>query len=239
MNLTIPIPKRLSVVEDDVDSGKMLCRRLSSKGYEVEVITPSSPLLADTIEMVVNSSDAALCDHRLKEGLAVSFSGAELVAALYAIEFPALLFTGVQPEEKYAIRRNMAQIPGFLHRDDEGGLGPDRVLGVLQDTIQEVLGKEPPPHRRARRTPVTVISSRLTGGEALVEILISGWSGGRVIEVPADLLSGSWRQTPREAVGKTFFAWVNLGENDSDLVFLRDVESEAIETCSFFDSDEA
>jgi hypothetical protein len=227
------------VVEDDVDSGNMLCRRLTSKGYDVEVITPASPLLEDTIEMVVNSSDAALCDHRLKEGLAVSFSGAELVAALYDIEFPALLFTGVQPEEKYAIRRRMAQIPGFLHRDDEGGLGPERVLGALEDTVQEVLGKEPPPRRQARRTPVTVTSSRLTGGEALVEILISGWSGGGAIEVPADLLSSPWRQTPREAVGKTFFAWVNLGESDSDLVFLRDVESEALETSSFFDSDEA
>ena len=231
MTASLQVPHRLSVVEDEPDLVAGLERGLTRKGYQVTTIVPASPLLADAVTQVMAASDAAVCDHALRGGLDVSFNGADLVAALTERGFPAVLYTGVLPEEKYAIRRNMAQIPGFLHR--EGGLRPARVLQELAESVQEVRGGDPPPRRRARRTPVTVMASRRAGDELLVALSVSGWPHDEPIEVPADLLAEPWRHHPREAEGKTFFAWVNIGEDDEDKLFFKDFDSEPAETRRF------
>ena len=129
----------------------------------------------------------------------------------------------------------MARIPAFLPRDAEGGLRPKRVLGALAESIREVQFHEPPPNRRGRRTPVTVLSSRRTGNESLVELLISGWPGKEPVEVPADLLAEPWAHSPRDAEGKTFFAYVNISEENEDKLFFDRFEPEPLETESFFD----
>jgi CheY-like chemotaxis protein len=234
MTATLDVPKRLSVVEDEPDLVASLERSLKRRGYEVTTVVPSTPQLEDAIAEVMAVSDATLCDHALRGGLNVRFSGAELVAALTERGFPAVLFTGVLPEERYAIRRNMAHIPGFLHRED--GLRPATVLSALTESINEVRGGRPPPRRLARRTPVTVVGTRSTGPELLVALSISGWPGETPVEVPADLLPEPWRHHPREAEGKTFLARVNIGEEDEDRLFLRDFEPEPVETDRFVDA---
>ncbi|WP_320671056.1 hypothetical protein [Patulibacter defluvii] len=230
----VDIPRQVAVVEDDRQSGEAICRRLGRRGFETHLILPSTPGLDETIAEIKAVSGVALCDHRLRDGLQVDFSGADLVAELFSQDFPSVLFTGVQPEEKHAIRRNLDRIPGFLHRDDEGGLGAARLLGAMQDSVDEVLGRTPPAHRRARRTPITVLELHRSGGEALLEILISGWPGGQPIIWPADVLAERWHDRPADAEGKTFFGWCNTGEPRADKVFLRDVEPEPQSTASFF-----
>ena len=231
MTELLEVPHRLSVVEDEPDLVASLERGLERRGYQVTTIVPSSPRLEDAVQQVMAASDAAVCDHALRGGLDVSFSGAELVAALTERGFPAVLFTGVLPEERYAIRRNMALIPGFLHR--EGGLRPARVLQELSESVNEVRAGRPPARRQARRTPVTVTGTRRAGDELLVALSVSGWPGEEPIEVPAVLLAEPWRHHPREAEGKTFFAWVNIGEEDEDKLFFRDFEAEPAETDRF------
>ena len=235
MNTAIEIPHRISVIEDEPDLVESLQRGLERKGHEVTIIAPTSPRIEDTIEQVLAVSDGALCDHHLQGGLDVDFSGAEVVAALTERGFPAVLFTGVLPEQRYAIRRNMARIPAFLPRDAEGGLRPKRVLGALADSVREVQLHEPRANRMGRRTPVTVLSSRRTGNESLVELLVSGWPGRESVEVPADLLAEPWAHSPRDAEGKTFFAYVNIGEEDVDKLFFDRFETEPVETETFFD----
>ncbi|MEA2276318.1 MAG: hypothetical protein QOC78_1278 [Solirubrobacteraceae bacterium] len=232
----VAIPKQVAVVEDDRESGDAICARLARRGFEPQLVMPVEPGLDATVAEVKRVSGVALCDHRLRDGLQVAFSGAELVAELFSQDFPSVLFTGVQPEEKHSIRRNLDRIPGFLHRDDDGGLGAPKLIGALQDSVDEVLGHAPPPYRRARRTPITVIGTHLTGGEALVEIVVSGWSGGQAIKWPADVLAEPWRRRPGDAEGRTFFGWSNIGETNPEKIFLRDVEPEPLETETFFDS---
>lgn len=227
------LPVRVSVVEDDGDSGRAICARLERNGFDAKLIQPASPGLDDAVEEVMRESDAAFCDHRLRDGLSVTFSGAELVAELFGHQFPSVLFTGVQPEEKLAIRRNLDRIPGFLRRDDAGGLSASRLVGALRDSVDEVVDHDPPNQRRARRTPVTVTSYTRTGGEVLVDLTLSGWSGREALSWPADVLPSPWNVRPAEAEGKTFFAWVNLSEPDGDKVFLRDMEPEPADTSSF------
>ena len=223
------IPTRLSVIDDEDDVVEGVQRRLGRKGYEVERIVPvNAATIEDVVEQIMQVSDAAFCDHHLRGGHHVDFSGAQIVAALTARNFPSVLFTGVLPEERYVIRRNMPSIPAFLHRSD--GLGPDQLLPALAESIAEINSGVRPRRRRARRTPVTIVSSRLTGGMQLVAALVSGWHGLEPIEIPADLLAEPWRTTPTDAVGYTFFAGVNIGEIDPDLLFFEDFESEPLNT---------
>lgn len=235
MSSALAVPKRLSLVEDEPDLVASLERGLQREGYEVTTVVPSSPHLSDAVDEVMAVSDAALCDHALKGGLDVSFSGAELVAELTKRGFPSVLFTGVLPEERYAIRRRMAEIPGFLHR--EQGLRAATVLRELEDSVREVREDDPPPHRRTRRTPVTVVETRRSGSELLVALSISGWLEDTLFDVPADVLPEPWSHHPREAEGKTFFARVNIGERDEDRLFVTDFEPEPVETERFMHVD--
>lgn len=223
------VPTRLSVVDDEEDVVAGLERRLSRRGFSVSRVVPPSPALNDTLEAVMRVSDAALCDHDLRGGHNVAFSGAELVAELTRRQFPAVLFTGVLPAQRYAIRREMSCIPAFLDREGDGGLGNSRVLTALAESVAEVRDGRRPARRRGRRTPVTITNSRVTGNERLVEVLIAGWVGD-VIEIPADLLAAPWAEAPERAVGRTFFASVNIGEHDVNRVFLADFEPEPAET---------
>src|SRR5580658_6147629 len=97
MSAVAHLPKRISVLDDEDDVVQGLERRLSRKGFEVERVVPHSPDLDATLETIMQVSDAALCDHDIRGGHRVSFSGAQLVAALTTNGFPAVLFTGVVP----------------------------------------------------------------------------------------------------------------------------------------------
>jgi hypothetical protein len=141
-----------------------------------------------------------------------------------------VLFTGVLPDQQYMIRREMSRIPSFLTREHHGGLGNQRVLQALEESVAEVRDGHPPVRRRGRRTPVTVVGSRASGSERLVEAVISGWAGDGTIEIPADLLAEPWASTPHSAVGRTFFASVNIAENDAAHLFFADFEADPAET---------
>jgi hypothetical protein len=220
----------LSVVDDEDSVVTGLERRLARRGYDVSRVIPPTPSLEDTLSEVMRVSDAALCDHHLRGGHKVDFSGAELVAELTSHDFPAVLFTGVLPAERYAIRREMSRIPAFLTREGEGGLSNDRVLAALADCVAEVRDGHRPARRRGRRTPVTVINSRSSGKEHLVEVLIGGWSRSEPVEIPAALLADPWAATPHRAIGRTFFACVNIVEDDVEHLFFADFEPEPAET---------
>ncbi len=228
MSAVADIPKRLSLLEDEDDLVPGMQRRLRRKGYDLTRVVPQTPSLEDTVAQIVAVSDAALCDHHLRGGHQVNFSGAEVVAMLTRGGFPAVLFTGMLSEERYAIQRNMAQIPAFMTRD--AGLGTEQLLNALAVSVAEIRQGQRSGHRRGRRTPVTIVGNRTTAGECLVEVEVSGWAGGVPIEIPADLLADPWRDAANDAVGKTFLATVNIAESNPDLIFFEDFDADALTT---------
>ena len=238
MNAVMEVPRRLSILDDEPDVSRGLKRGLEKKGYDVVNVEPDTPELEAMVDKIMRVSDAALCDHALRGGMRVSFTGADVVAALTSRGFPSVLFTGVNPEERYAIRRQMALIPGFIHRDNDEGLRPRRVLRELLESVVEVRGGQPPARRRPRRTPVAVLGSRRAGLESLVELSVSGWPGADTIEIPSELLAEPWSERPHDAVGMTFMAWVNLHEEDEDKLFFR-FEAEPLETERFLHASES
>lgn len=225
------LPTRLSLLEDEDDLVAGMQRRLGRKGYALTRVVPDTPSLDDTVAQIVAVSDAALCDHHLRGGHLVQFSGAEVVAALTERGFPAVLFTGLLSQERYSIRRNMARIPAFLNRDD--GLGPERLLDALAISVAETSQGRRSGSRRGRRTPVTITGLRVTAGLRLVQALVSGWPGPGAIEIPADLLAAPWSASPDDAVGRTFLATVNISELDPDRVFFEDFDPDPLNTESY------
>lgn len=230
MSALAGLPKRISVLDDEDDVVQGLERRLSKRGFQVERVVPHSVNLDDTLQTIMEISDAALCDHDIRGGHKVNFSGAQLVAALTTNRFPAVLFTGVVPAERWEIKRNMALIPAFLARDEPGGLNNDRVLGALAESVAEVTQGQQPHRRRGRRTPITVVENHMSGTDRVVDVLVSGWAGEAPVPIPADFLPEPWRNTPHTAVGKTFFAVVNIAESDSDQLYFTDFDSEPAKT---------
>lgn len=230
MSTILDLPSRISVVDDEDDVVKALERRLKRRGFDVARVIPPTPTLEDTLNEIMRVSDAALCDHHLQGGHKVEFSGAQLVARLTERRFPAVLFTGVLPDQRYGIRREMSHIPSFLTREADGGLGNQRVLEALTESVAEVRDGRTSARRRGRRTLVSVVNSRLSGNEHLVEVVVSGWARRESMEIPADLLATPWAGSPHKAVGLTFFASVNVAEMESDHLFFADFESEPAET---------
>jgi CheY-like chemotaxis protein len=222
------VPTRLSLLEDEDDMVEAVRRRLQHKGYDLTRVVPDTPNLEDTVAQITAVSDAALCDHHLRGGHHVNFSGAEVVARLTQQGFPAVLFTGMLPQERYVIRRSMALIPAFMTRDE--GLGSEQLLRALAASVAEVSHGHRSGRRRGRRTPVTIVGSRTTAGEHLVEAEVSGWASGVSIEIPADLLADPWSHATSDVVGKTFLATVNIAEPDSNLVFFEDFDAEPLTT---------
>jgi hypothetical protein len=225
------IPHRLSLLDDESDVVSGVKRRMERRGFELTVVEPTTASLEDTVREIKRVSDAALCDHDLRGGHQVEFSGADVVAALTGDGFPAVLYTGFLPKERYVIRRKMADIPAFLNR--EGGLRPEQLERALQLSVEEVTLGARRTRRKGRRTPVTITASRVTAGERLVSALVSGWSGPDPVEIPVDLLAPLWHEVAADAVGKTFMATVNIGEPDPDLLFFTDFESEPLVTESY------
>jgi CheY-like chemotaxis protein len=221
------LPRRIAIVDDEEDVVTGLERRLVRVGYEVQRVIPQTPDLSAVLAEIMSGSDACLCDHDLRGGHQVDFSGAEVVAALTENCFPSVLFTGVLPAERYVIRRNMARIPAFLPRDE---LDPTHIARALAESVAEVREGRRAPRRRGRRTPVTIINARVTGAVSLVEGLVAGWPGSEPVGIPADLLADPWRSEPGNAVGRTFFATINLGESDPDHLYFEDFESEPAKT---------
>lgn len=220
------LPSKLSILDDEEDVVNALERRLVRWGFEVTRFIPDSPDLDSALDQVMSISEACLCDHDLRGGHQVDFSGAEFVAAATEHRFPSVLFTGVLPAERYEIRRNMARIPALLTRERLHKLPIKR---ALLESVGEVMEGHRPDRRRGRRTPVTIQSSRKTGSERLVDGLVAGWPGPSSVAIPVDLLAEPWRDEPHRAVGFTFFATINISEEDPDRLFFEEFEAEPAE----------
>ena len=83
----------IALVDDDPIAAGTLSVLLEDAGYEaVEVESPLESI-ESAIAQISRVATAAVCDHRLSPRGLAHFSGAELVAQLYAIKFPAVLIS--------------------------------------------------------------------------------------------------------------------------------------------------
>ena len=212
--------ERVALVDDDPTAEEMLSVLLEDAGYEAIGVQPPIESIDGAIAQIRSVASAAVCDHRLSPRGLANFSGAELVAQLYASDFPAVLISQYSTiDQNVSIRKYRSKIPILLPRDD---LEPDRIGDAIRVCADEIAGRWLP-SRRSWRTLVRVVAKDTEGSEEVLDAIVPGWRPNEAVRFPADLLGGhknSLPEGPNARLDFRFSAMVNLGaENSGDLYF--------------------
>lgn len=212
--------RKVALVDDDPTAADMMSVLLEDAGYEAIGVQPPIESIDGAIAQIRSVAGAAICDHRLSpQGLA-NFSGAELVAQLYASDFPAVLISQFWiTDQNVSIRKHRSKIPVFLSRNE---VGPDQLADAFRICVEEINGN-PLPQRKAWRTLVRVVAKYTEGGEDVLDAIIPGWRPNEAVRFPAELLGPHRCKLPAESSDRLelrFFARVNIGAEDArDLYF--------------------
>ena len=216
--------QRVALVDDDPLAADTLGVLLEDAGYEP--IGVGSPLssVASAAAQIRDISTAAICDHRLSPRGLANFSGAELVAKLYADRFPAVLISQYfKIDQDVSIRKFRRHIPVLLARDE---LSPERIAEAISVCIGE-LGGERAPNRKCWRTLVRVVAKDSEGGEDVLDAIVPGWHPNEAVRFPADLLGEHQHLLPKEnafGLELRFFARVNIGAEEAGDLYLSSFE---------------
>ena len=212
--------KKVALVDDDPIAAAALGVLLEDAGYEAVGVDPPLESISEAIVQIRGIASAAICDHRLSPRGLAPFSGAELVAELYATAFPAVLISQYfKIDQNVSIRKYRSKIPVLLARDD---VGPDQLVDAIRICTDEI-GGQALPHRKAWRTLVRVVAKDTEGGEDVLDAIIPGWRRDEAVRFPAELLGSHKNALPEgrsDGLELRFFAKVNIGAEDArDLYF--------------------
>ncbi len=216
--------KRVALVDDDPVAAATLSVLLEDAGYESIGMEPPLESIDATIAQIRRVASAAVCDHRLSPRGLASFTGAELVAHLYSIAFPAVLVSQYfKIDQDVSIRRYRSKIPMLLARDE---VGPDQLADAIRVCTDEISGQYLP-HRRGWRTLVRVVAKDTEGGEDVLDAIIPGWRPDEAVRFPAELLGHHKIALPEgrsDRLELRFFARVNIGAEDARDLYLEGFE---------------
>ena len=214
----------IALVDDDPIAAATLSVLLEDAGYEaVEVESPLESI-ESAIAQISRVATAAVCDHRLSPRGLAHFSGAELVAQLYAIKFPAVLISQFfKIDQNVSIRKYRSRIPILLARDEAG---PDQLADAIRVCTDEISGQLLP-QRKGWRTLIRLVAKDTEGGEDVVDAIIPGWRTDEAVRFPAKLLGPHKSALPEgrsERLELRFFAKVNIGAEDARDLYLEGFE---------------
>jgi len=206
---------RIVAIVDDEDSAR------NSYGFTIEDLDLEpdpweGPLhdVAKCVEKFVERSDAAICDHHLRVRDYSQFDGAELVAACYGKNFPAILCTRWGAADIDSIRDFRRYIPVLLKPDE---LNPDSVIRGFEICVRE-FGGDLAPNRRPWRAQIRVEDVGESGLVPIFYFTIVGWDVGDIVRLPMDALPAEIRPEIKE--GARLHVHVNTGaESDVELYF--------------------
>ena len=212
--------ERVALVDDDPIAAATLKVLLEDAGYEAVGVEPPLDSIDGAIAQIKRVASAAVCDHRLSPRGLAHFSGAELVAQLYTIEFPAVLISQYfKIDQDVSIRKFRNKVPVLLARDE---VGPEEIVDAIRVCTNEI-GGQLLPQRKGWRTLVRVVAKDTEGGEDVVDAIIPGWRTDEAVRFPAELLGlhkNALPERPSDRLGLRFFASVNIGAEDArDLYF--------------------
>lgn len=178
----------------------------------------------NTVEKLVEAARSRavglVCDHRLSHGLAMAFTGAEVVAASNAQSLPAILVTGYADiDTQTTIRVWRTGIPQLLRKS----FGAEDVTAAFQDVIKEQVNG-PPPHRKPYRTVVRITGTDKVGSDFVLETIVTAWDPSDVVIVPVSLVRKTTSLELKTAVGRRLMANVNIHARNADELFFDGFE---------------
>jgi CheY-like chemotaxis protein len=209
---------RVSVIDDDPPARDSYELTLEDLG--LQAVPENGPLgdMNTCIGVVRSKADAALCDHHLKVKAYSMFNGAELVAKLYQLNFPAVLCTNwnnASVDEMRPFRRFIASLV------DPKTLDPHSLRYGLESCIMEFKG-DFRAVRRPWRTLVRVEDMpEAEQGVPFIYVAVPAWSA-EIVRLPSTVFPEGIRKAL--APGFRLHAKVNLGASGHEELFFEDWE---------------
>jgi len=200
---------RVAVIDDDEQAREAMAESIEDANLQPVVQRTRLNSLDELIRKLTRDADAALCDHRLTPRNYAAFQGAEAVAALYQISFPALLVTAWSTEDIDNIRPYRRKIPVLIR---SGGLEPRIIregITVCLNEFNSVFLKERKPQRVLLRIEDT--------DSSFAYVIVPSWDPDTGLKLPLTLFPAHLGHIDP---GMRFFAIVNIGAlKNEDLFF--------------------
>jgi len=210
---------RIAIIDDNYDARRLASIEVRDAGYDYFFPDSVPQEVSDMAYLIKQNASGALCDHRLAFGSYASFQGAELVAFLYDIGFPALLVTQYSEiDADVSIRKWRKKIPTLISREEMSAesikIGFEKCLSELRGTKNT--------ERIAHRTLLRVTGREYESGEEVVDVVIPGWNPQKAVRFPLSLINSDIRD--KVQLECRLFAHINIGANDSEDLFFENFE---------------
>jgi len=201
--------QRVAVIDDDKQAREAMAESIVDANLLPVIQTARLNSVDDLISKLTTDADAALCDHRLTPRNYAAFQGAEAVAALYQISFPALLITAWSTEDIDNIRPHRRKIPVLIR---SGGLEP-RIIreGIILclNEFKNVYVKE--------RKPQRVLLRIEDVDDSFAYVIVPSWDPNTGLKLPRNIFPAHLGNIEP---GMRLFAEVNIGAvRNEDLFF--------------------
>jgi hypothetical protein len=207
----------VQIVDDDASARKAMVFTVNDADFEGLPEEGPLPNLDAFVQGVRRGADAIVCDHRMK-GQYAAFNGAEAVARLYKVSYPAILCTRWTKADIDAMRQYIRYIPSLISADE---VSPDSIAAGFLQCIRE-FKNDPVPSRKPWRTLIHVESVESQLNPALFYISIPGWDSKEIVRLPLDLIPAQHRAKVQP--GARFFAETNKGTERAERLFFSDFE---------------
>jgi len=219
-------PDLVAIINDDPAERDIWSLQIEEAGYQPLVIQqPTGGFFANVQQLVAEvegQAKWAVCDHRLSPRGMAQFVGAEAVAALNQRRHtPALLVTTWSKiDVDVSIRLYRSNVPIMLSADEFQD--PGNIQFQLNACFREVVERQVPLHRVARKTLVRIETRTTETNVEVVDAVIPGWNPNTKIRFPLALIEDRLHEHVRD--GAFFSAYVNRGAEREEDLFLERFE---------------
>jgi hypothetical protein len=208
----------VGVVDDD--PGARDSYKLTLQDANVDPVGEAGPLgnLDDFVGQAKQRLDAVLCDHHLRIRNYSTFDGAQLAAALYDVNVPAVLCTRWEDAQLDMIRPYRDKVPVLLQLED---INPDSFVDALSLIVRELQG-DFAEQRKPWRTQVHIADVGTDEQKEFFYVDLPGWISDKVIRLRKAVLDSDL--VDKLEIDARWHATVNVGAEDSWELYFRDWE---------------
>ena len=218
-------------MDDDADQAKTVRFQLEDIGVETIIADLDKvPTIETAIQWIRRHADAVICDVQLNNlHGGIDYDGAQLLARIIGTEhIPGVLTTGFKDDVGMLVRPHRGQIPVLVSRDETED--PDILIAGVRMCRAEIAsgrGGE----RQTHRTALYIEKASMADTGVALDARVGGWARRVSVRFPAAMLGREFEKiaNAHQAVGKVFFAAVNLAATSETELFIEDIEPELID----------
>ncbi len=205
----------VAVIDDDDEAALTIIHTLEDAGFKA-FRQPAFDTIEQMTESIIKNSDAAVCDHRLRNRAYADMEGAELGSELTKLNHPTILVT--QYLDQYAdiaIRSFRSNLPVVLRREDADE--PAALRAAFARCLLELRSGKVE-SRKLHQTVLQVKEVQDIGGIQVIDAIVHGWNSKDAVRFPMSLV----REQDREFIteGSSLTASTNIGTDAKvDLYF--------------------